>query len=166
MLFPRVLLATAVLNPALAARLLPLLMAPAVMAVASAAWGAWRSRAVSDAPATTANPLKVGAALQMAALFQLVLYAVDAAGSWFGAAGLLASGAVLGLTDVDALTVTMARGATADVTIAARAVAVGVLSNTLLKLGLALGLGSAAFRRTCGAGLAAVALASGLALAW
>jgi hypothetical protein len=41
-----------------------------------------------------------------------------------------------------------------------------VLSNTLLKLGLALGLGSAAFRRTCGAGLAAMALASGLALAW
>ena len=165
-LFPRVLLATAVLNPALAARLLPLLAAPLAMAVASAAWGAWRSRAVSDAPATTANPLKVGAALQMAALFQLVLYTVDAAGSWFGAAGLLASGAVLGLTDVDALTATMARGATADGAIAARAVAVGVLSNTLLKLGLTLGLGSAAFRRTCGAGLAATALASGLALAW
>lgn len=166
MLFPRVLLATAVLNPPLAAALLPLLAAPLVIAAASAAAGAWRSQATSDAPATTANPLKVGAALQMTALFQLVLYGVDAARAWFGAAGLLASGAVLGVTDVDALTVTMARGASGDLAVAARAIVVGVLANTILKFGLAVGLGTGPFRRTCGAGLAAMAVALGLALAW
>jgi uncharacterized membrane protein (DUF4010 family) len=166
MLFPRVLLATTVLNPPLAIVLLPLLLAPLGIAAASAVWGAWRSQAVSNAPATTANPLKVGAALQMTALFQLVLYAVDAARAWFGAAGLLASGAVLGVTDVDALTVTMARGATGELAVAARAIAVGVLANTILKFGLAVGLGTGPFRRICGAGLAAMAVALGLALAW
>lgn len=166
MLFPRVLLATTVLNAPLAAPLLPFLLAPMAIAAGGAAWGAWRSRILSEAPATTTNPLKVGAALQMTALFQVVLYGVDAARTWFGAAGLLASGAVLGVTDVDALTVTMARGTTADLGLAARAIAVGVLSNTILKLGLAVVIGTGAFRGTCGTGLAAMALALGLALAW
>ena len=43
----------------------------------------------------------------MAALFQLVLFAVGALGRAFGDSGLLVSGAVLGLTDVDALTISM-----------------------------------------------------------
>lgn len=97
---------------------------------------------------------------------ELVLYAVHGARTWFGAAGLLASGAVLGVTDVDALTVTMARGASGDLAVAARAIAVGVLANTILKFGLAVGLGTGPFRRTCGTGLAAMAVALGLALAW
>ena len=45
----------------------------------------------------------------MALLFQVVLYAVFHLRQWVGDAGLLASGFVLGLTDVDALTLSMTR---------------------------------------------------------
>jgi uncharacterized membrane protein (DUF4010 family) len=89
-----------------------------------------------------------------------VLYAVHAAQAWFGQAGLLASAAALGLTDVDALTVTMARSVagTAGVEAAARAVTVGILANTVLKTAIAVGVGRGAYRRLAGAALLAVAL--------
>ena len=50
--------------------------------------------------------------------------------------------------------------------LAARALAVGVLANTLLKFALAAAIGTGTFRRLAGAGLLALALASlaGLAL--
>jgi uncharacterized membrane protein (DUF4010 family) len=159
MLFPRVLLATAVLNPPLALDLAPRLV-PALAVTALAAWVvARRNTAPATSPATSNNPLKVGPALQMAALFQVVLYVVDAARTWFGAVGVIGSAAVLGVTDVDALTVTMARGAVEGHSpdVAARAIAVGILANTGLKVALALGLGAGAFQRSCGLGLAAAA---------
>ena len=61
---------------------------------------------------------------------------------------MLTSAAVLGLTDVDALTVSMARGVAKTVSLeaAALAIAVGVLANTAVKLGVALFFGSARFR--------------------
>jgi len=46
----------------------------------------------------------------MAVLFQVVLYLVHWLEGAFGNRGLLASGAILGFTDVDALTISMARG--------------------------------------------------------
>jgi uncharacterized membrane protein (DUF4010 family) len=77
------------------------------------------------------------------------------------------SAAVLGLTDVDALTVSMARGVaqTVSASTAAAAIAVGVLSNTGMKLALALVLGSGRFRLIAGGSLALmfVALAATLA---
>ena len=73
----------------------------------------------------------------MAALFQLVLFAVDAADRAFGDRGLLVSGAVLGLTDVDALTISMTTtpSAASAPAVAAQVIAVGILTNCLLKMG-------------------------------
>ena len=104
----------------------------------------------------------------MTALFQLVLYGVDAARTSFGALGVLTSGAILGLADVDALTVTMARGAadSAGLGVGADAIAVGVLANSLLKLAIALAVGAPGFRRIGGAGLALIAVAVALPLLW
>ena len=58
----------------------------------------------------------------------------------------------MGLTDVDALTVSMARGIAHAVSLqtAAVAIAVGVLANTGLKLALALLFGSSKFQRIVG----------------
>lgn len=166
-LFPRVAIATMVLNPALGGRLWPWLLPPFVVAAAMTAWGLRASARGAPAPAATTNPLRVGAAVQMALLFQLVLYGVDAAQTWFGNAGLFASAAALGLTDVDALTVTMARGtaARAGLDAAARAIAVGVLANTVLKAAIALVVGRGAFRRVTGATLLAMAATLAAALA-
>ena len=66
---------------------------------------------------------------------------------------------LLGLFDVDALTISMAQltksGTPVDV--AAHAITVGVLSNTLVKLGIALVLGRGAYRPLAAIGLALMA---------
>jgi uncharacterized membrane protein (DUF4010 family) len=62
---------------------------------------------------------------------------------------LLVTGAVVGLTDVDALTMSMAKVVASPdhAVIAAQAIAVGMLANSLLKIGLAAALGTPQFRR-------------------
>jgi len=75
---------------------------------------------------------------------------------------------VLGLTDVDALTTSMARSVgQGALELAAMAIATGVLSNTVMKFAIAIGLGRGRFRVVTGLTLFAMILATaaGLALA-
>jgi uncharacterized membrane protein (DUF4010 family) len=156
MLFPRVLVATAVLNSALVPVLLPYLLAPGILAAAIAAAGARHIPLNRADENSRRNPLQLVDALQMAALFQVVLMAVHLARQFWGESGVLTTAAILGLTDVDALTMSMARGiATAtSLDLAAMAIAVGVLANTAMKLALTLWFGNASFRIITGGALA------------
>ncbi len=167
-LYPRVLVATAILNAAVLPPLIPFLAAPALVAAVVAAAGAVRSRAAGAPDVPVRNPLQLGAALQMALLFQAVLIAVYLVRDWWGQSGVFASAAVLGLTDVDALTMSMARGMaqTASPAVAATAIAVGVLANTAMKLGLAVFLGSRGFRIIAGGALGLMLVATAAALLW
>jgi uncharacterized membrane protein (DUF4010 family) len=112
------------------------------------------------------NPLRLGAALQMALLFAVVLVALGLLRERYGAGGLLGGAALLGLTDLDALTYSAAHlvrsGTAAEV--AARALLVGQLANTVFKGTLAVTLGAGAFRRVCGGGLLVFAAAYGAGL--
>ena len=165
-LFPRVLVATSVLDLAVAGALLPYLAAPFAVGVMTLILG-WRTGAeVVESPQRPSNPLQIRPALEMAALFQVVLFVVEGARRAFGESGLLISGAVLGLTDVDALTISMARAGAAGISpaVAAKAIAIGILANCLLKLGLALLYGTAPFRRLTSAALTAMAVAIAVAL--
>jgi uncharacterized membrane protein (DUF4010 family) len=169
-LYPRVLAVVAVLNAPLLPILLPYLAAPAIVAVLVAIAGA-RSAGASDVvqqPSGSRSPLELQAALQMALLFQVVLMLVHAARVWQGQAGVYTSAAVLGLTDVDALTLSMARDVASAISLqtAATAIAIGVLTNTLLKMGIALLFGSGAFRLITAGTLAAMASAAAASLAW
>jgi uncharacterized membrane protein (DUF4010 family) len=168
MLYPRVLIATAVLNAAVVMPLLFYLAAPAVVASIIAAAGVIRSPAKGSPEASLRNPLQLAGALQMAALFQVVLLAVHLARETWGASGVFTSAAILGLTDVDALTVSMTRGIarTDSPIVAATAIAVGVLANTGMKLGLALFLGSGRYRAIAGGALLLMLAALGTALAF
>ena len=166
MLYPRVMVAVAVLNWPLLPLVARYLAAPAVVAIVAVVIGLRRS-SNSEAPVSTiANPLQLAAALQMAILFQAMIMLVHAAGNVWGSAGVYGSAFVLGLSDVDALTVAMARGVAyaASLDTAAVAIAIGVLSNTMLKLVLALLLGSSRFRRLVGLALGVMALTALAAL--
>lgn len=164
-LYPRVLAVTAVLNASVVPALAPLLAAPALAALVVAVLGAWRPVASEGEPRLEVRrPLQLSAALQMAALFQVVILVVNAVQRYWGQAGVLTTAAVLGLTDVDALTMSMAREVAGPTSseIAAAAIAVGVLANTAMKMTLAIALGSRAFRLIVGSVLAVmVALAAG-----
>ena len=165
-LFVRVLIASSVLNPAVARLLLPYLVLPLLIGVgALAIW--WRGAAQGvPAPQPPDNPLQLMPALQMAALFQVVLFLVGAVVKAFGDSGLLFSGAVLGLTDVDALTLAMTTtslgGAPA---IAAKAIAVGIIANCLMKAALSIALGTPEYRRLISGLLAAMAGVIGITIA-
>jgi len=166
MLYPRVLLATAVLNLTLLPHVMTYLAFPALLAFAITWFGAKQSPAddVDERPVT--NPLQLSAALQMAAIFQVVLMLVWFASHYGGNRGIISMASVLGLTDVDALTISMARRVASDISLetAALAIAVGVLSNTVLKLTVALFFGSAGFRRVAGGALFGMVLAAGASL--
>jgi uncharacterized membrane protein (DUF4010 family) len=170
-LLPRVLAVTLALSPSVAQHLVPYVIAPALVAGCFLTYALLRKQPASGRgkELDSGNPLRLGAAIQMALAFQLVLLAVPIAQHLWGSGGVLGSAAVLGLTDMDALTYSMSRFgvSTGDAPLAARAIAIGLLSNTLLKLGLALTLGAPGFRRSAGTGLLAfaVSLLAGL-LIW
>jgi uncharacterized membrane protein (DUF4010 family) len=166
MLFPRVLGATAVMNAPLALELVPWLLPAAAIVVGATAVGIRRAAPSVAATPHAGNPLRVGAALQMALLFQTVLFAVDTASRWFGAAGVYGSAAALGVTDVDALTLTMSRNVAPSLglEVAARAIVVGVLSNTVLKALVSAVVGRASYRLVCAGPLTVLALLLALML--
>ncbi len=170
--FARVLLVSAVLNAAVAWALLPYFAFPLALGAAFLALGLRRLPHGADQPPapTPKNPLGLWSAVQMALAFQLVLIAIAVVRQLWGTPGVLTSAVVIGLTDMDALTFSMARLGhdPAYVSLAARAIAIGAIANTLFKLGLTIGVGRSNFRRLASAGLAALAGATALALvfAW
>jgi uncharacterized membrane protein (DUF4010 family) len=156
-LYVRVGILSSVLNLAVSLAVLPYLAGPLVagsLAAALVMRGVAPGTAVAPTPK---NPLRLGAAIQWRWPSR------SSFTPWGGQApaGVLVSAAVLGLSDVDALTYSMAKlgGGPTGPAIAARGLAVGILSNTAFKLALAVSLGRGVFRRLAGAGLAALAVA-------
>jgi uncharacterized membrane protein (DUF4010 family) len=164
-LFVRTAFAAGVLSPELARALVPYVAAGLAVGIAASVATLRRSSSAAELPPPR-NPLQLAGAIQMAAVFQIVIVLARLLRDWFGDAGLVLSGAVAGLTDVDAATISMVRAVQDGVApaTAAQAVAAGMLANTLLKLVLAMVLGGAAFRLAAGAGLAAITLAVGAVL--
>ncbi len=160
-LFPRVLLATSVLDARVAWALVPYLAAPFIIGLVMVTLWLRTQNDKGPDDGQAANPLQVWPALQMAATFQLVLFAVAMVRGWSGDSGLLATGAVLGLTDVDALTISMTKSAATGISpqTAARAIAVGIVANSAMKATIASVLGTPAFAARTAGVLAAMAAA-------
>lgn len=165
-LIPRVLIVSAALNASVSFALIPLLVPAFVAGLGLAAIG-WRSKpsGSTDYKEDEGNPLRLGVAIRMALAFQVAIVAIGLVRARWGTAGVYSTAAMLGLTDVDALTVSMSRSqASLSPDVAARAIAIGILANTALKMTITLTLGRYAFRRRAGASLAAMAAASALGL--
>jgi uncharacterized membrane protein (DUF4010 family) len=159
---------SAVVHAPVARALLPALLPALAVGVALMGWVWWRrttGRGLNaEAPPGPENPLRLRSAIQMTVLFQVVLWIMAAVEGRFGERGLLGSAALLGLTDLDALTYSACRLAAegGDVTSAARALQVGMVSNTLFKAALAVALGSGRFGRLAAAGFVLYLAAFGL----
>jgi uncharacterized membrane protein (DUF4010 family) len=167
MLLPRVAVVSAILEPAVARALVPMLAPPFVVGVGIIAIALVRSQPRDSAPETEPeNPLRLWTAIQMAIVFQLVLLLVAYVREWWGASGVLASAAIIGLADLDALTLAMNRlgTTTGAMQLAAQAIAIGVIANTVLKLALGLTIGTPVFKRAVAAGLVALGVASAAGL--
>jgi len=165
-LLVRVWLLATLLNGSVGLRVLSYFWIPFVTGVVAAALALRRQSLMPAHPEMPQNPLRLSAAVQMALAFQAVLYLMQWISGRFGSPGIMLSAAILGLTDMDALTYSMTTlgSSAADVLTVAQALAVGILANTLLKLALAVAIGRGAFRRTAGPGLATLAAGSAVAL--
>jgi uncharacterized membrane protein (DUF4010 family) len=157
-MFARILVEVLVVNRSL----LPAVLAPFAAMATAAACMAWyfRSRAESAGRSENLalrNPFSLTASAKFAAFFALVLLVVKLAQSYAPASGIYFVAGLAGTTDVDAITLSMAQYAKAgDATIAARAITIAALTNTLVKTALVTVLGSPALRKS--ALIAAVAI--------
>jgi len=175
-LVPRVAIVSTLLDYQVGLAVLPFLLPPFVVGAGFVALVLWRGRRrgpddqrgapVDPVAEPEHNPLGLWQAIQMALAFQVVLFLMAWVQNTIGTPGVLVTAAVLGLTDMDALTLSMSRlGSDAALRhLAATAIGVGMLANTLLKLTLTIVLGSRAFQRRASLGLIALGAASVLGL--
>jgi uncharacterized membrane protein (DUF4010 family) len=139
----------AVARPFLAAAAPPILALSAAMAAAAAVlW--FRSRGGTEKVAEGQAPAELKAALTFAALYVVVLLAVAWMKERAGTRGLYLVSVVSGLTDVDAITLSVARLAGSgqiEAAVGWRLIVVAVLSNLVFKGAVAAVLGDARLRR-------------------
>ncbi|MDZ7787705.1 MAG: DUF4010 domain-containing protein [Halofilum sp. (in: g-proteobacteria)] len=143
-MFPRILLEVAVVNPGLLRELAPAMTAVTLLMLIGAALLWWRSTGpVASAEVKLKNPFEIAPALQFGALLVGVLLLAEAARQWFGDTGVFVLAALSGLTDVDAITLSMARMARGDLApeSAVGAILLAAAVNTAVKVVLAALLG-------------------------
>ncbi|WP_277053261.1 MgtC/SapB family protein [Zestomonas thermotolerans] len=137
LMFPRVLLEVGVVNPALLGALAwPLGTATLVYAAGALFhWRRARAAPAPDAEAPLNNPFELGPALRFALLLTLILFLVEAARRHLGDAGVYLVALLSGLSDVDAITLSLARGAQGELAapVATLGIFLAVLSNSLVK---------------------------------
>jgi uncharacterized membrane protein (DUF4010 family) len=167
-MFARVLVVVAVMQRDLAASVAPGLVA-AALTCWGLAWWAWR-RADSGASREGAHlesPLRLRVALQFAALLAVIALVGAALREWIGETGVYVLALVAGLSDVDAITLTLARqvGEGLSPEVASHGILLATAVNTFVKAGIAWALGGAAHGRAVALPfLLATAAGGGLAL--
>lgn len=145
LMFPRILLEVGLVNRAL----LPALLAPMLIACLIYAAGSLfyflRAARQPDNPAEPLlkNPFELGPALRFAGLLVLILLLVEGSRRALGDAGVYLVSLLSGLTDVDAITLSLANSARSELSeaVAVRGVFLAALSNSLVKAGLVLMIG-------------------------
>jgi uncharacterized membrane protein (DUF4010 family) len=169
-MFLRVIVLVAVVNRALLAQVL---VPFAVMAVAASGYAAFLyfrdGRVDGERPkgeVDVRNPFSLVEAAKFGALFAVVLLAVKIVQEHFPPSGLYAVAALAGLTDVDAITLSMSEFAqSGEARVAVIAIVIAATSNTIVKCAMAFVLGGAELGKKLIAATA-VALAAGLAAAF
>jgi uncharacterized membrane protein (DUF4010 family) len=164
----RVLAIVAALKPALLVLVAPpLLIGSVVTAGAAVISTYWRSDGKGSEQAVTfRNPFSLISVLGFALLLGAVIVAGNLLGKHAGATGAILGAIAMGLADVDAVTVAMARLAPDALSIAGAAFAIlgAVASNTLSKLAMAVAIGRGAFARELVVVFAVATAAAGAAL--
>lgn len=167
---PRVIAIVAVINPGLAWSIAPSLLAMTIPALIFAGWYALRPNPAPEVSAPSmSNPLSLRTSIKFALLYALFAFLVKAVTQLDWQQGLLPLSFVSGLTDMDAIALSMADSQKAGAVgreLATQAVVMGAVANALLKAGITAGLGSPGLRRpasgvllaTAGVGVAAMVM--------
>ena len=165
-MFPRALVVASVLHPPLATELAPPLLAMMLAGYVLAAWW-WRESAGDETGDTLPirNPFEMGPALRFGVLLALVMLLARALEHWVGDVGLYALALVSGLTDVDAITLSLAGMADTGTAlgVAATGIVIAAIANTVFKAMLVIFVGGNGLAwRVGGSALVVVAAGAGV----
>ncbi|MDZ4171507.1 MAG: MgtC/SapB family protein [Methanobacteriaceae archaeon] len=168
MMFLRVFFEVLVINPSL----ISLLAAPMIiMGVLGILLGVlvWRSSMVKemDSRVRLENPFSLKPAMIFGVLFVAVIFISNLANIYFGSRGVYIASIISGVADVDAITISMAllaqNGRISPVT-AVTAITLASISNTIVKFGIALFLGTRSFAKNVGIIFAIIIVAGLIAI--
>lgn len=137
LMFPRVLVEIGLVNPALLPKLIwPLGVAAIIYAVGALVYFRKADGEVDgNTEPPLKNPFELAPALRFAALLVVILFLVEAGRHWFGDTGVYLVALFSGLSDVDAITLSLSRNALngLDPSVAAQGIYLAALSNCVTK---------------------------------
>ena len=152
-MFPRVLVEVAVVNPTLV-RQVVVPLATMLIAGLIAVYILWRrgraEEKVDHGGVELSNPLRLKTAITFGLVFAIVLVAVEAANEYFGSAGVYIASILAGITDVDSITLSVSNlslKGLLDPRVAAIAIILATIMNTIAKAVMAMVLGTPRLRR-------------------
>lgn len=144
-MFPRLLIVLSVLNPQLVSLLWPIVLVM-MIALYFPAWWIWRRSEVEKIEQSNkqTNPLALQSALFFGVVLAIIMLLSHALSDWFGSAGILVLSAVSGITDVDAISLTLGRQSTQSLAIdvAVLGIFIAASVNTIVKMGMVLMIGA------------------------
>ncbi len=152
-MFPRVLIEVAVVNPELVRQVVVPLAAMLIAGVITVyiLWRRGRAEETTDhGGVELSNPLRLKTAITFGLVFAVVLVAVEAANEYFGSAGVYVASILAGITDVDSITLSVSNlslKGLLDARVAAIAIILATIMNTIAKAVMAMVLGTPRLRR-------------------
>lgn len=167
-MFVRVIVEVAVINPPLLGVVWPPILGVCVVSLAYCGYlyGVQPSEE-QDEPQTVQNPFRLGPAITFGLLYAVILVLSNWAQSYFGDAGVYLSSVVAGLADVDAITLSMAQlheSGDLGAATATRAIVIAAAANTVLKGGIVALTGTRGLRQAVLPGLLFIVAASVVAV--
>ena len=168
-LYPRILLETWVVNRHLALQLALPIAFITVVALGAAFLIHRKGGKETAVEVPTQNPLNFSVAIQFGVAYMAVLWLMDLVSSQYSAQGLYIGSLVFGATDMDAITLSIARKPDiADSLQGMTAVLLATLSNTVMKFLLVVFFGDRSLRKWVGLGFGAIFLATllGMTVMW
>ncbi|MEE8389525.1 MAG: MgtC/SapB family protein [Anaerolineae bacterium] len=149
-MFSRVVVVVAVLNIDLLKVFWMPMAASAAVGLAYGAYLYFSQRTDEEGGVDFSNPFELGPAVKFGLIYGAILLISKAAQMYLPAAGIYLASVVAGLTDVDAITLSMAELSSTgglDMSTAARAIVLAAMSNTVVKGGIVMSSGSFALRK-------------------
>lgn len=148
----RILIAVGVVNPVLlSALVIPISLLAIVPLVAAGAIAFGKTSTDSATPVELPNPIELGSALMYGVVFSVLFVLIRAIEANFGQAGIYLLSAISGITDVDAVSLSLAQATLKGLPIwvGATGITIAAMVNTLVKAAIATSIGGWRLARSC-----------------
>lgn len=160
-MYPRIMLEIAVVNRSLLSYIWVYILILTLTGVSASLFLLFGAKKKKDSSVNLHNPFELLSAIKFGLIFAVILFVSKAAQIYLGSNGVYLAAALAGLTDVDAITLSMANLAktTISESTAATAIIIAITMNTIVKASIAISLGAAALRKYTLPGFGAVLIA-------